>query len=225
MNIQNILSKSDHTLLAQTATWDDIRAICDDGMKYHTASVCIPASYVKRAKEYVGDRLAVCTVIGFPNGYSTTAVKCFETEDAIANGADEIDMVINIGELKAGNDAYVLDEIRAIKAACHGKILKVIIETCLLTEEEKIRMCRIVTESGAEYIKTSTGFSTGGATREDVSLFARHIGEGVLIKAAGGISNLDDAQDFIDLGASRLGTSKVVKAVKANGHFEESEGY
>ena len=225
MDINKILSHCDHTLLAVDATWEQIRSICDDGMKFSTASVCIPASFVKQAKEYVGDKLAICTVIGFPNGYSTTAVKCFETEDAIANGADEIDMVINIGELKAGNDAYVLDEIRAIKAACHGKILKVIIETCLLTEEEKIRMCRIVTESGAEYIKTSTGFSTGGATREDVSLFARHIGEGVLIKAAGGISNLDDAQDFIDLGASRLGTSKVVKAVKANGHFEESEGY
>lgn len=225
MNTQNILSKCDHTLLSQTATWDDIRAICDDGMRYHTASVCIPAAYVKRAKEYVGDRLAICTVIGFPNGYSTTAVKCFETADAVANGADEIDMVINIGELKAGNDAYVLDEIKAIKAACNGKLLKVIIETCLLTEDEKIRMCHIVTESGAEYIKTSTGFSTAGATREDIALFAAHIGAGVKMKAAGGISSLQDAQDFIDLGAERLGTSRVVKAVKANQTTTEGEGY
>lgn len=225
MNIQNILSKCDHTLLSQTATWDDIRAICDDGMRYHTASVCIPAAYVKRAKEYVGDRLAICTVIGFPNGYSTTAVKVFETADAVANGADEIDMVINIGELKAGNDAYVLEEIKAIKAACGGKLLKVIIETCLLTEEEKIRMCHIVTESGAEYIKTSTGFSTAGATREDIALFAAHIGEGVKMKAAGGIASLQDAQDFIDLGAERLGTSRVVKAVKANQTTTEGEGY
>lgn len=215
MDIQNILAHCDHTLLAQTATWEDIRAICDDGMKYGTASVCIPPCYVKAAKDYVGDKLPICTVIGFPNGYETTAVKVFETEDAVKNGADEIDMVINIGALKAGEDAAVLDEIKAVKAACHGKLLKVIIETCLLTDDEKIRMCKIVTESGAEYIKTSTGFSTAGATRDDIRLFAAHIGPGVKMKAAGGISSLEDAQDFLDLGASRLGTSRVVKAVKA----------
>lgn len=215
MDIQNILAHCDHTLLAQTATWEDIRAVCDDGMKYGTASVCIPPCYVKAAKDYVGDKLAICTVIGFPNGYETTAVKVYETEDAVKNGADEIDMVINIGALKAGEDAAVLDEIKAVKAACHGKLLKVIIETCLLTDDEKIRMCKIVTESGAEYIKTSTGFSTAGATRDDIRLFAAHIGPGVKMKAAGGISSLEDAQDFLDLGASRLGTSRVVKAVKA----------
>lgn len=218
MDIQNILAHCDHTLLAQTATWEDIRAICDDGMKYGTASVCIPPCYVKAAKDYVGDKLAICTVIGFPNGYETTAVKVYETEDAVKNGADEIDMVINIGALKAGEDAAVLDEIKAVKAACHGKLLKVIIETCLLTDDEKIRMCKIVTESGAEYIKTSTGFSTAGATRDDIRLFAAHIGPGVKMKAAGGISSLEDAQDFLDLGASRLGTSRVVKAVKAAEH-------
>ena len=215
MDIRNILAHCDHTLLAQTATWEDIRAVCDDGMKYGTASVCIPPCYVKAAKDYVGDKLAICTVIGFPNGYETTAVKVYETEDAVKNGADEIDMVINIGALKAGEDAVVLDEIKAVKAACHGKLLKVIIETCLLTDDEKIRMCNIVTESGAEYIKTSTGFSTAGATRDDIRLFAAHIGPGVKMKAAGGISSLEDAQDFLDLGASRLGTSRVVKAVKA----------
>lgn len=215
MDIRNILAHCDHTLLAQTATWEDIRAVCDDGMKYGTASVCIPPCYVKAAKDYVGGKLAICTVIGFPNGYETTAVKVFETEDAVKNGADEIDMVINIGALKAGEDAAVLDEIKAVKAACHGKLLKVIIETCLLTDDEKIRMCKIVTESGAEYIKTSTGFSTAGATRDDIRLFATHIGPGVKMKAAGGISSLEDAQDFLDLGASRLGTSRVVKAVKA----------
>ncbi|MDD6981001.1 MAG: deoxyribose-phosphate aldolase [Clostridia bacterium] len=215
MDIRNILAHCDHTLLAQTATWEDIRAVCDDGMKYGTASVCIPPCYVKAAKDYVGDKLAICTVIGFPNGYETTAVKVYETEDAVKNGADEIDMVINIGALKAGEDAAVLDEIKAVKAACHGKLLKVIIETCLLTDDEKIRMCKIVTESGAEYIKTSTGFSTAGATRDDIRLFAAHIGPGVKMKAAGGISSLEDAQDFLDLGASRLGTSRVVKAVKA----------
>lgn len=225
MDIQNILSKCDHTLLGQTATWDDIRAICDDGMKYGTASVCIPPAFVKRAKEYVGDRLAICTVIGFPNGYNTTAVKVFETMEAIANGADEIDMVINIGELRAGNDEYVLNEIRMIKAACGEKILKVIIETCLLTEEEKVRMCHIVTASGADFIKTSTGFSTAGATREDIALFSANIGAGVQMKAAGGIASLQDAQDFIDLGATRLGTSRVVKAVKANQTTTEGEGY
>ena len=218
MDIQNILAHCDHTLLSQTATWAQIRTVCDDGMHYKTASVCIPPCYVRRAKEYVGDRLAICTVIGFPNGYETTATKVFETEDAVKNGADEIDMVINIGALKSGDDAYVLDEIRAVKAACGGKLLKVIIETCLLSEDEKIRMCRIVTESGAEYIKTSTGFSTAGATREDIKLFAKYIGPDVRMKAAGGISSLEDAQDFLDLGASRLGTSRVVKAVKEQHH-------
>lgn len=214
MNIEEILDKCDHTLLGQTATWEQIRAICDDGMKYHCASVCIPASYVKQAKEYVGDKLPICTVIGFPNGYSTTAAKCFEASDAVDNGADEVDMVINIGWVKDGKYDLVLDEIKKIKAACKGKLLKVIIETCLLTDEEKIEMCRVVTESGAEYIKTSTGFSTAGATFHDVELFAKHVGEGVKIKAAGGISSLEDAQRFIDLGASRLGTSRVVKIVK-----------
>ena len=215
MEIKEILSRCDHTLLSQTATWDEIRAVCDDGMKYHTASVCIPPCYVKKAKEYVGDRLAICTVIGFPNGYNSTAVKVFEATDAVDAGADEIDMVINIGALREGNDAYVLDEIKAIKAACRGKLLKVIIETCLLTEDEKIRMCRIVTESGADYIKTSTGFSKGGATREDVSLMRKYSGSNVKVKAAGGIADLKDAEDFINLGADRLGTSRVVKAVKA----------
>lgn len=214
MEIKYILSKCDHTLLAQAATWDEIRAICDDGMKYETASVCIPPSFVKRAKEYVGDRLAICTVIGFPNGYNTTAVKVFETEDAIRGGADEIDMVINIGELRAGNYDFVREEIRAIKAACGDKILKVIIETCLLTEEEKLVMCRLVTEAGADFIKTSTGFSTAGATREDVKLMRANVGAEVKVKAAGGIGNLRDAEDFLNLGADRLGTSRVVKAVK-----------
>lgn len=214
MEIKYILSKCDHTLLAQAATWDEIRAICDDGMKYETASVCIPPSFVKRAKEYVGDRLAICTVIGFPNGYNTTAVKVFETEDAIRSGADEIDMVINVGELRAGNYDFVREEIRAIKAACGDKILKVIIETCLLTEEEKLVMCRLVTEAGADFIKTSTGFSTAGATREDVKLMRANVGAEVKVKAAGGIGNLRDAEDFLNLGADRLGTSRVVKAVK-----------
>jgi len=214
MDIREILAKVDHTLLSQTATWDEIRAICDDGMKYKTASVCIPASYVKAAKEYVGDNLKICTVIGFPNGYSTTAVKCFETEDAVANGADEIDMVINIGWLKDRRYDDLLQEIKAVKASCRGKLLKVIIETCLLTDEEKIKMCEIVSESGAEYIKTSTGFSKGGATREDVALFAKYVAPHVLIKAAGGISSIADAEDFISLGASRLGTSRIVKKVK-----------
>ena len=214
MTIKEILSKCDHTLLSQSATWDDIKAVCDDGMKYETASVCIPASHVKQAKEYVGDKLAICTVIGFPNGYSTTAVKVYETEDAINNGADEIDMVINIGDLKAKKYDAILAEMRAIKAACGEKILKVIIETCLLTDEEKVKMCELVTLSGADYIKTSTGFSTAGATREDVALFAAHVGAGVKIKAAGGIASLKDAEDFIALGASRLGTSRIVKIAK-----------
>ncbi|MBR6271800.1 MAG: deoxyribose-phosphate aldolase [Lachnospiraceae bacterium] len=217
MDIKEILGKCDHTLLSQTATWAEIKAICDDGMKYHTASVCIPASFVKRAKEYVGERLAICTVIGFPNGYSTSEAKLFETKDAIENGADEIDMVINIGELRAGNEDYVKDEIRLLKQACGDRILKVIIETCLLTEEEKITMCRLVTEAGADYIKTSTGFSTAGATFDDVALFAAHVGPGVKIKAAGGISSIEDAERFIELGASRLGTSRIVKIVKAGG--------
>ena len=214
MNITEILGRCDHTLLLQTATWEEIRAICDDGMKYQTASVCIPPCYVKQAKEYVGDRLAICTVIGFPNGDSTTAVKCFETAEALREGADEIDMVIHVGDLKAGNDQKILEEIRAIKAVCGEKILKVIIETCLLNEDEKLRMCRIVTESGADYIKTSTGFSTGGATREDVALMRANVGAHVKVKAAGGIASLQDAEDFINLGADRLGTSRVVKIIK-----------
>lgn len=216
MDIKEILSKCDHTLLAQTATWEEIKAICDDGIKYKTASVCIPPSFVKRAKEYVKDRLAICTVIGFPNGYNTTAVKVFETKDAIANGADEIDMVINIGELKAKNYAAVEDEIRAVKQTCGDKILKVIIETCLLDDEEKIKMCEIVTSAGADYIKTSTGFSKAGATFEDIKLFSEHIGSGVKMKAAGGISSIEDAERFVELGASRLGTSRIVKIVKAS---------
>ncbi len=214
MNITEILARCDHTLLLQTATWEEIRAICDDGMKYKTASVCIPPCYVKQAKEYVGDRLAICTVIGFPNGDSTTAAKCFETAEALREGADEIDMVIHVGDLKAGNDDKILEEIRAIKAVCGDKILKVIIETCLLNEDEKRRMCRIVTESGADYIKTSTGFSTAGATREDVALMRANVGAHVKVKAAGGIASLQDAEDFINLGADRLGTSRVVKIIK-----------
>ena len=214
MEIKQILSRVDHTLLAQTATWEQIRTICDDGIKYQTASVCIPPSFVKKAKEYVGDRLRICTVIGFPNGYNTTAVKCFETEDAVKNGADEIDMVINIGWLKAGKYDEILHEIQAIKEACHGKLLKVIIETCLLNDVEKVKMCEIVSGSGAEYIKTSTGFSTAGATKEDVELFAANITSEVKIKAAGGISSIQDAEAFIDLGADRLGTSRIVKIVK-----------
>jgi deoxyribose-phosphate aldolase len=214
MEISEILSRCDHTLLLQSATWEEIRALCDDGIKYHTASVCIPPCYVAKAKEYVGDRLPICTVIGFPNGDSTTAVKCFEAEEALRKGADEIDMVIHVGDLKAGNDSAILEEIRAIKRVCGDKILKVIIETCLLTEEEKIRMCRIVTAAGADYIKTSTGFSTAGATREDVALMRANVGKNVKVKAAGGIASLQDAEDFIALGADRLGTSRVVKIVK-----------
>ena len=215
MDINEILSKCDHTLLSQTATWDEIKAICDDGMKYRTASVCIPASYVRRVKEYVGDDLAVCTVIGFPNGYSTTEAKVFETVDAVKNGADEIDMVINIGDLKDGRYDLILDEINRVKEACGGRLLKVIIETCLLTDEEKIKMCRVVSESGADYIKTSTGFSKGGATFADVKLFAENVDSRVKIKAAGGISSIEDAEEFIRLGASRLGTSRIVKIVKS----------
>ena len=214
MDINNILSHCDHTLLAVDATWEQIRGICDDGMKYSTASVCIPASFVRQAKEYVGDKLAICTVIGFPNGYSTSAVKAFEAADAVKNGADEIDMVINVGNVKDGKYDEVLEEIKAVKAACDGRILKVIIETCLLTDEEKIQMCKIVTESGADFIKTSTGFSKGGATREDIALFAANIGGNVRMKAAGGIRSLEDAQDFLGLGCERLGTSAIVRIVK-----------
>ena len=214
MELKDILSKCDHTLLAQTATWSEIRGICDDGMKYGCASVCIPASYVKQAAEYVAGKIAVCTVIGFPNGYDTTAAKCFEAADAVKNGASEIDMVINIGWVKDGLYDRVLDEIKQVKAACAGKLLKVIIETCMLTDAEKIEMCRVVSESGADYIKTSTGLGGGGATREDVALFKAHVAPHVKIKAAGGISSLEDAEKFIELGASRLGTSRVVKIVK-----------
>ncbi|MEA4942350.1 Deoxyribose-phosphate aldolase [bioreactor metagenome] len=215
MELKDILSRCDHTLLAQTATWGEIRALCDDGMKYGCASVCIPASYVAQAAEYVAGKLTICTVIGFPNGYSTTKAKCFEASDAVDNGAEEIDMVINVGWVKDAKWDQVLEEIKAVKAACKGRLLKVIIETCFLTDAEKIRLCGIVTDSGADFIKTSTGFGGGGATREDVALFKAHVGPGVKIKAAGGIADLKDAEDFINLGADRLGTSRVVKAVKA----------
>ena len=214
MELKDILARCDHTLLAQTATWADIKAICDDGMKYQTASVCIPASFVRQAKEYVGDKLAICTVIGFPNGYATMASKCFMACDAVANGADEVDMVINIGWAKEGKWDAITEEIRQIKAHCQGKILKVIIETCLLTDEEKIALCKCVTDAGADYIKTSTGFSTGGATFDDIKLFAENVAPHVKIKAAGGISSLEDAEKFIALGADRLGTSRVVKIAK-----------
>ena len=215
MELKDILAKCDHTLLAQTATWDEIRAICDDGMKYGTASVCIPASYVRQASEYAGGKLPICTVIGFPNGYATTASKCFMAADAVANGADEVDMVINIGWAKDGKFDAIRDEIAAVKKSCGGKLLKVIIETCLLTDEEKIAMCKAVSDSGADYIKTSTGFSKAGATFHDVELFAKHVAPHVKIKAAGGISSLEDAEKFIKLGASRLGTSRIVKLAKA----------
>ena len=214
MNINEILSKVDHTLLAQTSTWEQIKQTCDDAVKYKAASACIPPSFVKRAKEHVGENLAICTVIGFPNGYMTTPVKVFETKAALEDGADEIDMVINIGDLKDGNHESVLSEISQIKAACGEKILKVIIETCLLTEEEMIVMCDLVTRAKADYIKTSTGFSTSGAKREDIILFRKHLGENVKIKAAGGISSLEDAEEFIALGADRLGTSRIIKIVK-----------
>lgn len=214
MNKQEILSKVDHTLLKQTATWEQIKVICDEGAENCTASVCIPPCFVKHAKEYVQGKVAICTVIGFPNGNMTTAAKVYETEDAVKNGADEIDMVINVGDVKAGEYEKVLDEIRAIKKACGGKLLKVIIEACLLTEEEKIRMCQVVTESGAEYIKTSTGFSTGGATFEDVKLMCEHVGEHVKVKAAGGISSVEDAERFMKLGAERLGTSRLIPLLR-----------
>ncbi len=212
--LQDILARVDHTLLAQGATWGEIKTICDDGVKYGCASVCIPASYVRQAAEYVDGKIAICTVIGFPNGYDTTAAKCFEASDAVKNGASEIDMVINVGWVKDRLYDKVLEEIKAVKTACGGKLLKVIIETCLLTEEEKIELCRVVSQSGAEYIKTSTGFGGGGATREDVALFKKHVAPHVKIKAAGGIADLNDAKDFIALGADRLGTSRIVKAVK-----------
>lgn len=213
MDVSRILSAVDHTLLAQGAAWEQIRALCDEGMRYRTASVCVPPSYVERAKEYVGNRLAVCTVIGFPNGYSTTAVKCFEAADAIRCGADEIDMVVNIGWVKDRRWEDLLEEIREVKTVCGNLILKVIVETCLLAEEEKVKLCEIVSASGADYIKTSTGFSTGGATKEDIALFKAHVAPHVKIKAAGGISGLEDAEEFLRLGANRLGTSRVVKAV------------
>ena len=214
MELKDILAKCDHTLLGQASTWAEIKGICDDGIKYSTASVCIPASFVKQAKEYVGDKLAICTVIGFPNGYATTAAKCFMASDAVDNGADEVDMVINIGWAKEGKFDAITAEIAAIKAACKGKLLKVIIETCLLTDDEKIALCKCVTDAKADYIKTSTGFSKAGATFADVELFAKHIGPDVKIKAAGGISSLEDAEKFISLGADRLGTSRVVKIAK-----------
>ena len=215
MNLKDILAKCDHTLLSQTATWEEIKAICDDGIKYKTASVCIPASYVKQAKDYVGQTLPICTVIGFPNGYDTTVAKCFMASDAVDNGADEVDMVINIGWAKDGKWDAITAEIAAIKAACKGKLLKVIVETCLLTDEEKIALCKCVSDSGADYIKTSTGFSKAGATFHDVELFAAHVAPHVKIKAAGGISSLEDAEKFIELGAARLGTSRIVKLAKA----------
>ena len=221
MNKQKIVSAVDHTLLGQTATWSDIKAICDDGIAFGVASVCIPASFISRAKSHVGDKLKLCTVIGFPNGYSTTATKVFETQDAIKNGADEIDMVANIGYIKDGMFVEQEKEIRDIKEACGKKVLKVIIETCLLTEEEKIEMCHVVTRSGADFIKTSTGFSTNGATPEDIKLFAQHVGPDVQIKAAGGISSMEDGELFLSLGATRLGTSRIVKIIKN----EDTSGY
>ena len=221
MELKEILSHVDHTLLKQQSTWEQIKAICDDGMKFGTASVCIPPSYVKECADYCGDKLKICTVIGFPNGYNTTSCKVFETADAVKNGATEIDMVINIGWLKDKRYNLILAEIKEIKKACNGNILKVIIETCLLTDEEKIKMCELVTEAGADYIKTSTGFSTAGATFQDIALFAEHIGEGVKMKAAGGIASLDDAKKFLSLGADRLGTSRIVSIAKS----EQGEGY
>lgn len=211
---EEILSRVDHTLLAQTATWDEIKALCDDAVTYGAASVCIPPNFVKMAKSYVGEQMKICTVIGFPNGYSASKIKIFETQQALDDGADEIDMVINIGAVKEGKYDRVLEEIRDVKSVCGSHILKVIIETCFLTEEEKIQLCHVVTDSGADYIKTSTGFGGGGATFEDVKLFAEYIGPGVKIKAAGGIASMEDAEKFIELGASRLGTSRIVKLVK-----------
>ena len=221
MKSKGILALVDHTLLSQGSTWNEIKEICDDAVQYGCASVCIPPSYVKKAKEYLKDKMKICTVIGFPNGYNTTSVKCFEAEDAVKNGADEIDMVINIGWLKDKKYEKLLSEIKAVKESCQGKTLKVIIETCLLTEEEKVKMCEIVSDSGADFIKTSTGFSTGGATREDIKLFKKNIKNGLKIKAAGGIASLKDAEDMVALGAERLGTSRIVKIIKN----EETEGY
>lgn len=221
MDKKKILSTVDHTLLSQTATWEDIKRICDEGMKYEVASICIPPSYIREAKNYVGDKLALCTVIGFPNGYMTKATKIYETMDAIANGVDEIDMVINLGHVKDKKYDLIEEEIREIKKACGSKILKVIIETCFLTEEEKISMCKVVTNAGADFIKTSTGFGTGGATREDIELFVKHVGPNVKIKAAGGVRDLATAEDFINLGVSRLGTSSIIKIINK----EEVKGY
>ena len=221
MELKEILTHVDHTLLKQESTWDGIKAICDDGIKFNTASVCIPPSYVKECSDYCGDKLKICTVIGFPNGYNTTACKVFETADAVKNGADEIDMVINIGWLKDKRYNDILNEIKEIKRACNGKVLKVIIETCLLTDEEKIKMCQLVTEAGADYIKTSTGFSKAGATFDDIKLFSENIGENVKMKAAGGIASLDDAEEFLALGADRLGTSRIVSIAKN----EQGSGY
>ncbi len=221
MEIRKILKYVDHTLLKQESTWEQMKVICDDAMKFSTASVCVPPSFVKQCKDYCGDNMKICTVIGFPNGYNTTKVKIFETEDAIKNGADEIDMVINIGWAKEKKFDFIKEEIKAIKAVCGDKILKVIIETCLLTDEEKIEICKIVTEAGADFIKTSTGFSTAGATREDIKLFSENIGENVKMKAAGGIASLTDAEDFLKLGAQRLGTSRIVSIAKC----EQGSGY
>lgn len=217
MDLKEILTHCDHTLLKQEATWEQIREVCDDGMKFRCASVCIPPCYVRRANEYVGERLKICTVVGFPNGYSTPAVKVFETENAIRHGADEIDMVVNVGWVKSQRWDRLLEEIKAVKQSCSGRILKVIIEACLLTDEEKIKMCELVTEAGADYIKTSTGFSSGGATREDVKLLRAHVGPNVRVKAAGGIATVRDAEDFLALGADRLGTSRIVKLAKEQG--------
>ncbi|MBO5091954.1 MAG: deoxyribose-phosphate aldolase [Clostridia bacterium] len=225
MDIKKILSMVDHTYLKQDATWDEIKKTCDEGIKYKTASVCIPPSFVRLAREYVGTELKICTVTGFPNGYSTTRTKCFESQEAVQNGADEIDTVINIGDLKSRNYNKVLSDLRDIKASCQGMLLKVIIETCLLTDEEKKKMCELVSESGADFIKTSTGFSTGGATREDIILFSKYVAPHVKIKAAGGISSIKDAEDFISLGASRLGTSRIVKIVEKDGQENGNSTY
>ena len=225
MDTKKLCSMVDHTVLKQTTTWEDIKALCDDAIAYGTASVCIPPCYVRRAHDYVNGKMAICTVVGFPTGNTTTACKAFETREALENGASEIDMVINIGELRAGNTDYVKNEIAQLKAICGERILKVIIETCLLTEEEKITMCRLVTEAGADFIKTSTGFSTAGATFEDIELFSRHIGPGVRMKAAGGISSLADAERFVELGASRLGTSRIIKILKDRSCDGQSGGY
>lgn len=214
MEKREILKRLDHTLLKQTATWEQVQALCEEGMEYEVASVCIPPCYVKKAKDYVKERLKICTVIGFPNGNMTTAAKVFETEDAVKNGADEIDMVINLGMVKEQNYEGVLAEIQEIKQACHGKLLKVIIETCLLTEEEKIKLCQVVSKSGADYIKTSTGFSTGGATFGDVELMRKHVEKGIKVKAAGGIASVEDAEKFIALGADRLGTSRLISLLE-----------